>query len=572
MQNVFLKLWQNKESLTVVDNLNAYIFSVAGNQFILSIYHVYGDVRLVAAPPMVLGKYGGDDDNWRWPRHTADFALLRIYVNENKESSNYQKNNVPLSDNVYLKISDKGVKDNDFVMTMGFPGHTKFYIPSFAVSYTQNEELPTEMQILDTKIKIINDALHKTPGDRYSYTARLSSLNNSYLRYKGELSGLKDTRLATSKEEEEAELTQWIKQDPARLARYGDIMRIQKEIYDKMIPLKKAELYFQQTALNGAEIIPFAGKFEKLVQMFHRRKVNMKAVESEVARLRPLAKQFYDNWDEEVNKKMYANLLGLYLTGIDKSFITRPMMEAVQQYKGNLNDYADDAFKKSILTHPDSLYHFLNHADSTSVAIFTTDPIYRMALGYYNMYVNVVNRHLSNLKSEQSKYYNIYMKAVMEKNKGKMLMPDANDTERLTYGKVASYLSEGQHQTSTADYMGMLKKSGLHQGNADYYIPKKMQDLLTKKDFGQYVKGDLPMCFINTCHTTSGNSGSAILDAQGRLVGINFDRIAEGIVSDYRYMSDRSRSIGVDIRYVLFLLDKYAPTKYVLKEMNITKK
>lgn len=546
---------------------------MGGNQYILSLYRIYKDVRMVAAPPMVLGKYAGDDDNWKWPRHTADFALLRVYVNEKNEPAKYSKANVPLTGNAFLKISTKGVKENDFVMTMGFPAHTKLYIPSFAIEYLQQQELPAKIHIRGEKIRIINEAISTQPDIKFRYTSRVNSMTNNYLRWKGELSGLEKMNLTVSKQKEEKELTEWINSDAARLQKYGDVMTKQAEIYKELIPYKIADLYFNEAGLNGAEVVPFAGKFEKLVQMFNRTKLNEKAVAGEVERLKPLAAQFYNGWDYQVDLQMFRDMLYLYIENVDRQFVSKQMLDALSAFDGDVAAYATDAFKRSIITHPDQMNEFLANVDSTSIRKFVADPVYQLSISYYRMYTDRIAIKMKKLQEQQANYFTLYMQAYTEKNKGKTMPLDANQTQRLTYGHVKGYTIDGIVSPTSTTLDDLFEKQRLNDGNPDYYIPKKIRELYEKRQLGRFAhKGTIPVCFISDCHTTSANSGSPVLNAYGHLVGLNFDRVAEGVASDYAYSPELSRNIILDIRYMLFLLEQYAPTKYVLTELKFVNK
>lgn len=547
---------------------------MGGNQFIMSIYKVYKDVRMVAAPPLSLAKFAGDADNWRWPRHAADFTFLRVYVDKDNKPATYSKDNVPLKGNHFLKVSMAGVNENDFAMTIGYPARTRLYIPSFAVDYLENVELPAKIKIRAEKLRIINEALELRPEIKFRYTARVNSITNNYLRWKGELNGLKKMNLTQQKVEQEKELTNWINADKNRIEKYGNIVEIQRDIYNQLIPLKIADVYFNETAINGAEIIPFAGKFEKMVQMFNRSKLNQRAIDLEIERLIPLSKQFYESWDIEVDKQMYRNMIYLYFNNVDQKFISKEMIEAIQKFDGDIEKYTNFAFENSMLTKPDKIQEFLQKVDSTTITQLTSDPIYKLALSYYTVYTRLVINQTKKLEGEQSKYFNIYMDAVATMNSNKILVPDANRTQRLTYGKVTGAKpKDGLLYDYYTTMDGIFEKRADNPGHPDYVIPKKINDLYQNADFGLYSKnGKMPTCFLTNNHTSSASSGSPVLNAKGELIGLNFDRIAEGVASDYKYLPELSRNIVVDIRYVLFIVDKYSPSRQILEELKIVKK
>ncbi len=546
---------------------------MGGNQFIMSIYKVYKDVRMVAAPPITLAKFAGDADNWRWPRHAADFAFLRVYVDKDNKPADYSKENVALKGNHFLKVSMAGVKENDFTMVMGYPARTKLYIPSFAVEYLENVELPAKIKIRGEKLRIINEALKARPEIKFRYTARVNSITNNYLRWKGELNGLKRMKLAQQKTDEEKKLMEWINADSTRIKKYGDIISVQRDIYNKLIPLKIADIYFNETAISGAELVPFAGKFEKLVQMFNRKKINEKAVKEEVERLIPLAGQFFESWDMDVDKQMFRNMLYLYYNNVDKAYISKVMVESLAPFDGDLDKYTNYAFANSMLTKPDSIQAFLQKVDSTTIQKFTSDPIYKISLSYYEVYTRHVLNQTQKLEGEQGKYFNLYMDAIASMNDNKLLTPDANRTQRLSYGKVTGALvADGLKYDYYTTMDGIFEKRAENPGDPDYSIPKKIGDLYQNADFGLFGKnGKMPVNFLTNNHTSSASSGSPVLNAKGELIGLNFDRIAEGVASDYMFLPELSRNIAVDIRYVLFLLEKYSPSKQLINEMKIVK-
>lgn len=545
---------------------------MGGNQYILSIYKIYKDVRMVAAPPMVLGKFAGDDDNWKWPRHTADFALLRVYANDKNEPATYSKDNQALKPTTFLKISSAGVKENDFAMVMGFPGRSRLYIPSFAVTYMQETELPARIQIRGEKLKIIREAIDARPAIKFRYTSRINSIANNYLRWKGELKGLNSMSLAEDKKTMESQLTAWINSDEKRKTKYGDIMDVQKKIYNDLIPYKIADLYFNEAGLSGADVVPFSGKFEKLVQMFNRTNLNERAIEAELKKLVPLAEQFYTNWDYEVDLQIYRNMFFLYYSNVDPTFKSQVMTDALRNFDGDTDRYARWAFENSIITHPDKMMNFLQKVDTNTISILTSDPVYQLSLSYYKTYTERILNQMKKLENEQAFYYNLYMEAFAEMNKGMLLPPDANRTQRFSFGKVTGCEPvDGISYTSFTSLDGMIEKYRENKDNPDYYIPKKLMDLYSNRDFGRYAaNGKLTTCFLTNNHTTSGSSGSPVLNARGELIGLNFDRIAEGVASDYRYLPDLSRNIAVDIRFVLFLLEKYSISGHLIKELQIT--
>lgn len=546
---------------------------MGGNQYILSIYKIYKDVRMVAAPPMILGKFAGDADNWTWPRHTSDFAFLRVYVDKNNEPATYKKENIALQNNPFLKISIGGVKENDFAMVVGYPARTKLYIPSFAVDFMENIELPARTKIRGEKLRLINQTIDANPEVKFRYTARVNSIANNYLRWRGELDGLKSMQLTNQKKAEEKELTDWINADESRKVKYGNIMEDQSKVYDELKPYKVVDIYFNEAGISGADVVPFAGKFEKMVQMFGRKKINEKAIQDEVDRLLPVADMFFKDWNYDLDRQMYRDMFYLYYQNVDQKFISQAMIDALKQFDGDVDKYSEFAFKNSILTDSVRLKAFLAKVDTTTLKTLTTDPIYKLAISYYKVYTDRAMNQMKKLQAKQSDLYSLYMLAFYEKNADKQLPPDANRTQRLSYGKVQGCApANGMQYNYFTTIDGLFEKNRRNAGNPDYLIPKKMRELYANKDFGKYSSnGTLPVNFMTNCQTSSGNSGSPVLNAKGNLIGLNFDRIAEGVASDYKYQADLSRSIAVDMRYILFILEKYSPSKELVNEMIIVK-
>ena len=545
---------------------------MGGNQYVLSIYKIYKDVRMVAAPPMALGKFAGDADNWTWPRHTADFAFLRVYVDKNNESETYKKENVALHTNQFLKISTGGIKENDFAMTIGFPARSKLYIPSFAVDFMENVELPARIKIRGEKLRLINQTIEANPEVKFRYTARVNSIANNYLRWRGELAGLKSMQLANQKKAEEKELTEWINADESRKTKYGNIIEDQSKVYDELKPFKVVDIFFNEAGISGADVVPFAGKFEKMVQMFGRKKINEKAIQGEIDRLLPVADMFFKDWNFDLDRQMYRNMFYLYYRNVDQKFISQAMVDALKQFDGDVEKYSEYAFKNSILTDSVRLKAFLSKVDTTTLKSLTSDPIYKLAISYYKVYTDRVLKPMGKLQAQQSDLYTLYMQAFNEKNTGKLLPSDANRTQRLSYGKITGCTpANGLHYNYFTTIDGLFEKNQRNMDNPDYYIPKKLRELFENKDFGEkYISnGTIPVNFLTDCHTTSGSSGSPVLNAKGQLIGLNFDRISEGVASDYKYQQDLSRSIAVDVRYILFILEKYSLSKGIVNEFVI---
>lgn len=539
---------------------------MAGNGFVLNSYRVYKDVRMVAAPPMQIGRYAGQEDNWQWPRHTGDFAILRVYAGKDNMPASYSKENVPYRPEKYLPVSKQGVKDNDFTMIIGYPSTTREYIPSFALDKIVNEQNAARVKIRENKLNLLQEAIGDNPLLRLRYTSRLHSIENSYLRWKGEIAGVREMDLVNKKIQEEEAFQRWADSDPVRKVEYGNILNQLRENYDELGEYNYADVYFQEAGLQGAEIVPVAGKFEKLMAMFERKRFNKKAAEAEAKKLHGLTNQYYYNWDYELDRKMFRDMITVYMNDMPAKFYSVEMVRAAKDFNGDMEAYSKYAFENSILTNKDSIQYFLENVIEKGVDRLKNDPVYQIAIGYYRVNVNHIAMQRKKLQDQQMPLYAKYLKGYMEWKKNELIYPDANRTMRYSFGKVKPV---GEYRSQT--FLGeLVQKADAHGDSASYYLPKKLRSLYETKDFKDYAQnGDVPVNFITDCHTTSGSSGSAVLNGKGEFVGINFDRFVDGVASDYRYMENKARSITVDSRYILFILDQYSPSKYVLDELDI---
>ncbi|HCV15520.1 MAG TPA: hypothetical protein DF637_04220 [Rikenellaceae bacterium] len=547
--------------------------SLFGNsQYIMNVYAVYRDIRMVAAPPFAIGKFGGDKDNYSWPRHTGDFAILRVYANNDNNPASFSAKNVPYKPKHFFSISSKGVKDGDFIMIPGYPGSTRQYIPSFALEkiiYTDNAH---RVAIRRDKMEILNNAINENPELKFRYTSRLSSVGNSYLRWKGEIMGVTKMDLVNKKRDEENKFTDWVKSDKDRVEKYGNILKKMEEHYKEVSKYNLAEIYFNEAGINGSEIVPFIGKFEKLAAIYLRKNQDLKAANSEASRLVGLTHQFFNNWDYEADRKMFRNMLYRYYKEMPDMFKPESMVRYISIYNGDIELLTKEVFEKSIFTDKVKLLAFLESDDRDVANKIKNDPLYQLSIGYYMVNVDRINRQRGALQAKLLEMNNVYISGLLEMNSRERLYPDANNSQRISYGQVKGTAAiDGIVYTSSTYLEGANVKYLNNIEDSDFYMPKKIRDLLLKREFANYAtkEGKLAVNFLTNAHTTSGSSGSPVLNSKGELVGLNFDRIWQGVASDYKYDDDISRSIAVDIRYILFILDKYSPSDYVIKELII---
>lgn len=547
--------------------------SLFGNsQYIMNIYTVYKDVRMVAAPPMSIAKFAGNSDNYKWPRHTGDFALLRVYANQDNMPASYSKKNRPYNPVHFLPISLEGVKDQDFIMILGYPGSTREYIPSFALEkiiYGQNAH---KVAIRKEKLNIINSALEENPSLKFRYTTMLSSIGNSYLRWKGEIMGVTRMDLVNIKKEEEKLYNQWANSTPERAAKYGSVLNEIEEHYKAVAEYNLAADYFNEAGINGSEIVPFIGKFEKLAAIYARDSVNAKRATNEAKRLIGLTHQFFNNWDYEIDRKMFRNLMVKYYQNMPDKFKPSAMDKYLSLYNGDAQKLSLEVFENSIFTNKEKLISFLEDPKRDVQKEIKEDALYSLAIGYYMINVDKIVRQRGELQARLLELNDLYIQGYLEMNRGKAIYPDANYSQRVSFGKVTgANAQDGLWYSPFTTLDGAISKYLNNIEDPEFYLPKKIRDIYSTGNYGKYASKDntLYVNFLTDAHTTSGSSGSPVINGKGELVGLNFDRIWEGVASDYRYSKEISRSIAVDIRYILFVLDNYAPSDYVLNELHI---
>ena len=494
-----------------------------GNQYFLFVYKVYSDVRLVGAPPSSIGKFGGDTDNWMWPRHTGDFSMFRVYADENNEPAEYSENNVPYRPKKFFKINAKGISEGDFTMVYGFPGTTREYLFSDAVKYTALVSNPHKIALRTLRLDIQKHEMDKNQAVRIQYASKNASVANAWKKWQGEAKGILKMKAIENKQAFEAKFDQWAEGKPE----YENLVERFKELYESIEELSLVQDY-QLEALNAVEIISFAGKGQQNADLF------------------------YKDYYMPIDKASFIALYKAYDKNIADHYQSPYFKEQLQKF-GTIEAWAD--------------------------ALFAEKPNLEMAAEIYKetnaYFMDNIAPTLSAVNKEITLLYRAYMKGQMEYHEvhqtGKVFYPDANSTLRVTYGKVKGYSpADAFYYTPVSSLDGIIEKD--NPDIYDYDIPQRLRDLHAEKDYGQWeVNGSVPVAFIATNHTSGGNSGSPVLDGNGNLIGVNFDRVWEGTMSDVVYDPEICRNISLDIRYALFVIDKLAGASHLLKEMEVLK-
>lgn len=536
-----------------------------GNQYILFVYEEYKDVRLVGAPPSAIGKFGGDTDNWIWPRHTGDFSLFRIYVGKDNKPADYSPSNVPFKPSRSLKISIKGVKENDFTLVYGYPGRTQEYLTASSIRLITETSNPNKIRLRTERLDIQNAEMAQSQAVRIQYAAKNASIANAWKKWQGELKGLVRLNAVEKKEQFEKEFTSWAKSNAN--TSYATVVASLDSNNAAMQKLTIAK-DFQSEALLAIESARLAASFDSLVYYSKESNPNMDKISKQIDRLKKVAEPFFKDYYRPIDQKTFVAMMEEFNTNVPAEYKPASIAQLLKQYK-SFSAMAEKVYARSIFSNQDKLNAFLSTYSPKQYKQIEADPIYAITSDVNSLYKEVVDKPMAELTRNQNLLLRTYMKGQMEFQSNKNFYPDANSTLRIAYGKVEGYMpvdAVKYHYQSTIE--GIMQKD--NPNIYDYDVPAKLKELYKTKDYGRYaVNGTIPVAFIASNHTTGGNSGSPVLDAEGNLIGVNFDRCWEGTMSDLMYDPDQCRNIILDIRYALFLIDKYAGCQRLIDEMDI---
>lgn len=552
-ENSFKKeAWQDNKIKTFYD----------GNQYLLFVTETFKDVRLVGAPPSSIGKFGSDTDNWMWPRHTGDFALFRIYADKNNRPAKYSKDNVPYTPKHYFPININGVKQNDFTMVVGYPGRTQEYLPAVAVSQIVDVLNPAKIEIRDAALKVTDSYMRKDQQIKIQYASKFASIANYWKKWIGESQGLKKSNAVAVKQQFEKEFLQDVTK-ANKQAEYGNLLNDFETTYKAIEPYALAKDVHSEVFLRNVESLSLAYRLYQLEQVYKVR--GEQAFTDRKNNLVGTLDAFFKDFNAEVDEKVFEKLIEIFSAKYPKQFLPKTLnnVDAVAFTKNTYTNTAiNDAAKLKAL---------LNKDAKSVIEALNNDSVYKLVKEVTDSYINNVAGQYNELNLKNIATQRTYMKGILEFSTPEdRIFPDANSTLRVTYGKVNGYQPKDAVTYSHVSYLdGVMEK--YIPGDYEFNVPAKLIDLYNKKDFGAYAdkNGKLPVNFIATNHTTGGNSGSPALDKRGNLIGLNFDRVWEGTMSDIYYDPAICRNIMVDIRYVLFVIDKYAGAKNIIEELKI---
>jgi len=540
-----------------------------GNKYYLFVTETYRDVRLVGAPPSSVGNYGKDTDNWMWPRHTGDFSMFRIYAGKDNKPAAYSPDNVPYKPKRSLNISLDGVKEGDFTMVFGFPGRTNEYLHSSAIEQTMKVSDPAKIGIRTKALNVIDGFMRRDEEIKIQYAAKYASISNAWKKWQGEVLGLTKTNAVAKRKELEASFEKIVLQKPEFNLAYMNLLANLKQAYTDIEPYAYARDYYTEI-FPRIELLGFAGQLNSLVNALEKNGEAgyNTAKEKALSSLEELFKEYNAN----VDQKLFEVLIEMYVSDQKDMYVSPLFKDMLKQHGNNYSTAASNLYAITKLGSLASVKALLTGNPKSVCDAIKADPAFRLAMDMQKTYSSNVSPKLNELQAKINQLQRTYMQAQMDVFTQKAFYPDANSTLRVTYGNVKPYQPRDAVKFDFYSYMdGVMEK--YKPGDYEFDLPQKLIDLYKKKDFGRYgVNGRQPVCFIAANHTTGGNSGSPALDANGNLIGLNFDRVWEGTMSDINYDPTICRNIMVDIRYVLFIVDKYAEAKNIISELKLVSK
>ncbi len=541
-----------------------------GNEYYLLVYETFKDVRLVGAPPSSIGKFGGDTDNWMWPRHTGDFSLFRIYMAADGTPAEYSKENIPYKPKHFLPISLNGVDNGDYTMIYGFPGRTDRYLTSYGVQEAIEQSGPTIVDIRSEKLAIMKEAMDKSSKTKIQYAAKYAQTSNYWKYFIGQSKGLKRMRVYDKKREIEGTFRVWVASgDDKRQAKYGDALDLIEDAYFANRKINIPRTYLNEAVFQGAEILYFSFMMNNGFSALP--KEDGKEKREQLKDIKNTAKDFYKNYNADVDEKLLSAMLEMYYYNIPKSQHPEIFQKIEKQRFGlkklDFDYYAKKVFKKSVFASRAKFYDFLNNPSAKKIA---KDPAHKTIMSIYNFYLANHYPKRKKIRADLEKGNRLFIAGLREMNPDKKYYPNANSTMRLTYGNVGDYQPGNAMQYdyyTTID--GIMEKEDAT--NEEFIVPAKLKQLFEIGDYGQYgdEEGNLRVNFISNNDITGGNSGSPVINAWGELVGTAFDGNWEAMSGDIAFENEVQRTISVDIRYTMFIIDKYAGATHLIDEMTI---
>lgn len=536
-----------------------------GNEYYRFVYQVYEDIRLVGAPPSAIGKFGGDTDNWMWPRHTGDFSIFRIYTAPDGSPAPYSKDNVPFKPKRFLTVSVNGVQPNDFAMTWGFPGSTDRYMTSYGIKATLDDINPAIITMGGKILEQMKSDMDSSDEIRIMYASNYAGLANFWKNKIGESRGLKRLDVYQKKKDIEANLMNWVNADQQRKDTYGMALQDISAVSDQLKAANyNSQLWLFQMAFYGSQVLPYPLKVQGMINIL-KSKQKGEALQAALAPIAKTAEEQFKNYNPGTEKKILIAVLETYRNNLPESSLPEIYNTINKKYKGSVSKYVDYIFSKSFLVSKDRFDAFIKNP---SLKKLENDPANKLTNSLYNSFLTQVMA-LGPAQEKINKAERLFVDGLRKANPEKVYYPDANSTLRVSYGQVMDYYPADAVHYDYATYTdGILEKED--PTNEEFIVPAKLKELLVAKNFGKWhdKEGRLPVCFITNNDITGGNSGSPVLNGNGELIGLAFDGNWEAMSGDIAFEPALQRTICVDIRYVLFIIDKLANSQRIIEELK----
>ena len=535
-----------------------------GNQYLMFVVERYKDIRLVGTPPSSIGKFGGDTDNWMWPRHTGDFSIFRVYSDKEGKPATYSKDNVPYSTPTHLKISLKGVKPGDFTMIMGFPGSTERYMTSYEIDQVLNIFNPNRIFIRGERQKLMMEDMVASEKVRLQYANKYVGSSNYWKYSIGESRGLRKLGVKGQKEALEARFRAWVNEDPVRQQKYGNALDLIKESIHELNPIFNYYQYISEALIRGTEIIDFASMADQMLVDSLPNGLDTAAV----AKYLKGVSNIYKDYNTPTDRKIAKRMIRIVYDSLSKE--ERPDIFNVidSLYAGDVERYVDDLFDNSLFATQDRFENFLKNPNAEQLK---NDPAYLLSKSVSRAYSRD-DKRVRELNIQYARGHRLYVAGLMEMMPDHKFYPDANFTIRLTYGQVLPYRpSDGVIYDYYTTLEGVIAKED-PSNPLEFTVPDKLKELFKNKDYGQYAEdGTVRVGFLSNNDITGGNSGSPVLNGKGELIGLAFDGNWEAMSGDVAFEPELQRTISVDIRYVLFVIEKYAGATRLIDELTLVK-
>lgn len=537
-----------------------------GNEFYLLVYETYRDIRLVGTPPEAIGKFGADTDNWMWPRHTGDFSMFRVYAGPDNKPASYSTENKPFKPRHFLPVSVAGIEKGDFSMIMGNPGSTDRYLTSWGVDLAVKESNPTIVKIREEKLRIMREGMDADDYVRLQYASKYAGTANYWKYFIGQTKGLKRLKVADKKRRIEADFQAWVAADPSREAKYGAALPLIENAYKTIEKYNLSRWYMAEAVSRGPEILGFANRFSRLEEAISNKTADQDAINKQLEQLRERTADHFKNYNKNIDMNLLASMLQMYSDGVPVEQQSPAFRETAEKFGFNFTQLAAHVFEKSTFATEAKVQALLSNPKSKTIS---KDPAYTL--------VNAMSDHYKELSKNTTQAYEdlgkgnrLFLAGLREMQPNRKFYPNANFSMRLTYGTVQDYYpADAIHYNFITTTQGIAEKED--PSVDEFTVPARLKEIIDSKDFGRYgnADGSMTVNFLTTHDITGGNSGSPVIDAKGRLIGLAFDGNWEAMSGDIAFEQELQRTINVDVRYVLLIIDKYAGAQNIIDEMVI---